>query len=545
MASGQSLTRFRRYGPQRRCTECGAPVVEAQAFCPTCSVSLEIYPPELASNLSGYTQFIIPDYLIRAKRDRYRQTESTGTGFVLLGLSLVLVPAVTGSLSPPAVASLLTGFVLTGIGIVRARKDEGSMLRTGVTTAVMASLVLAFIGYQVLSKDSIAEDQTTNDAALIALAPESIQNDDAALAPDVGFATMAVARGSITREGVMPGPALAGSPYRDWRYDTGRDLKSAPVFNAGSAYLGTNDGFLLAIDLTTGLPKWRFDLGGYPVANSPTVHNRTVFVSSGYALFAIDEERGTERWRFEMGYAGESSPVVAGETVYAASKENYLYAVNATTGEREWGFKTDGLIFGAPAVGEHLIVLGDDVGNVYGVDRDTGRTVWRFPAVLSNELPVGAVFSTPAIDNDRVIVTYQSMITQVLDLATGTPIWNYPVGGTASAAVDDNVIYVGSDDGAVYAFNYLIKNDPLWLFSTGDGEVSSPVLVDDALYVTAGPTLFALNRSTGAQLWRYPLGELATTDPVAADGTVYVGARDGNLYAITGDERENDEAAGS
>ncbi len=545
MASSPTASRFRRYGPQRRCTQCGSAVVETQTFCPTCSVSLKHYPPELASNAEGYTQFIIPDYLIRATQDRYRRQETTGTGFVLLGLTLILVPAVTSSLSPPAIASLLAGFVLTGIGIVRARADEGSMLRTGLTTAVMATLVLAFIGYQVFSRDH-PEVEPTSDLALVASAPESQGPDDPSLAPETTLASMLVARGSITRDGVMPGPALDGNPYRAWRYDTGRDLKSAPVIHEGIAFLGTNDGFLIALDLSTGLPTWRFDLGGYPVASSPTVSNRTVYVSSGYALFAVDEERGTERWRFDMGYAGESSPVVDGETVYVASKENYLYAVDAVTGEREWGFKAEGLVFGSPSLSDDLVVLGDDVGNVYGVDRDTGRAVWRYPAVLSNEKPVGPIFSTAVVDGDRTIVTYQSMVTQVLETATGAPIWSYPVGGITSVAVNESTIYVGSSDSAVYAFDYLIKNDPLWLFSTGSGEVSSPVVVEDTLYIASGPTLFALDRLTGTQLWRYPIGDVATTDPVAADGTLYIGARDGNLYAITGDEQSaNEEAASS
>ena len=41
-----------------------------------------------------------------------------------------------------------------------------------------------------------------------------------------------------------------------------------------------------------------------------------------------------------------------------------------------------------------------------------------------------------------------------LDIASGKPVWSYEIGGdlTASPAVADGIVVIGSEDGSVYAF---------------------------------------------------------------------------------------------
>ena len=44
--------------------------------------------------------------------------------------------------------------------------------------------------------------------------------------------------------------------------------------------------------------------------------------------------------------------------------------------------------------------------------------------------------------------------------------------------------------------------------------------------------VYALNASTGALLWKYTTGVCVASSPAVADGVVYVGSRDHNLYAF-------------
>ena len=41
-----------------------------------------------------------------------------------------------------------------------------------------------------------------------------------------------------------------------------------------------------------------------------------------------------------------------------------------------------------------------------------------------------------------------------------------------------------------------------------------------------------LNATTGSLLWNYTTGDKVTSSPAVADGYVYFGSYDGNVYAI-------------
>jgi outer membrane protein assembly factor BamB len=64
----------------------------------------------------------------------------------------------------------------------------------------------------------------------------------------------------------------------------------------------------------------------------------------------------------------------------------------------------------------------------------------------------------------------------------------------------------------------------------------SPIVVGDTIYFASRDRLYSVDRTSGEMKWRYPSGaESASTirsTPTYADGVLYVGANDGNLYAI-------------
>jgi outer membrane protein assembly factor BamB len=108
-----------------------------------------------------------------------------------------------------------------------------------------------------------------------------------------------------------------------------------------------------------------------------------------------------------------SSPALAGDRLYVGSDDGNLYAVDATSGAVVWAFATSDAIVSSPAVAtggaQPIVVVGSSDGNVYFI-RDDGAT-----ASLAAMFPIGAaVRSSPAIGSD----------------------------GT---------VYIGADDGRVYA----------------------------------------------------------------------------------------------
>jgi len=84
-----------------------------------------------------------------------------------------------------------------------------------------------------------------------------------------------------------------------------------------------------------------------------------------------------------------------------------------------------------------------------------------------------------------------------------------------------------------------------WQFTPG-GAVASPTVADGTVYVgSADSNLYAVDAQTGTEQWRFQVGGVAS--PTVADGTVYVGSADSKLYAVdaqTGTEQWRFRQAG-
>jgi outer membrane protein assembly factor BamB len=78
--------------------------------------------------------------------------------------------------------------------------------------------------------------------------------------------------------------------------------------------------------------------------------------------------------------------------------------------------------------------------------------------------------------------------------------------------------------------NYLRENGQLkWNYTTRGAVESSPAVANGIVYVGSDDNnLYALNATTGAKLWNTTGGG----SPAVANGIVYVGSDDNNLYAF-------------
>ncbi|MGY4765722.1 caspase, EACC1-associated type [Kribbella sp. CWNU-51] len=80
-----------------------------------------------------------------------------------------------------------------------------------------------------------------------------------------------------------------------------------------------------------------------------------------------------------------------------------------------------------------------------------------------------------------------------------------------------------------------------WFFET-EGEIySSPAVADGTVFIGSNDrNLYALDVLTGAPRWHYSAGGAITSSPAVVDGVVYVGSNDGKVHAVdasSGQER--------
>ena len=72
-----------------------------------------------------------------------------------------------------------------------------------------------------------------------------------------------------------------------------------------------------------------------------------------------------------------------------------------------------------------------------------------------------------------------------------------------------------------------------WAFKTGGAVRSSPTVVDGTVYVgSKDGNLYALDAVTGEERWRFPTGGAIVTAPAVANGRVYVSSFTGMLHAV-------------
>jgi eukaryotic-like serine/threonine-protein kinase len=90
----------------------------------------------------------------------------------------------------------------------------------------------------------------------------------------------------------------------------------------------------------TGL-KWKFHTGD-AILSSPAIANGLAYIGStdGY-LYAVALSSGTMKWK-ETKARIVSSPAVAGELIYFSSYDGWFYAVDGVTEKLTWRFKGAG-----------------------------------------------------------------------------------------------------------------------------------------------------------------------------------------------------------
>ena len=125
--------------------------------------------------------------------------------------------------------------------------------------------------------------------------------------------------------------------------------------------------------------------------------------------------------------------------------------------------------------------------------------------------------------------------------------WRVRTGGTvhSTPAVGADRVYAGSGDGFLYAVN---RNDGTvaWRFDAGDPVHASPAVSGGlVIAATLAGRIFAVDETTGQVRWSITSGsalplntrpaggwDIVVSSPTVMGDTVFIGAADGNLYAL-------------
>lgn len=347
-----------------------------------------------------------------------------------------------------------------------------------------------------------------------------------------------------------------------WKFEAKSRISSSPALADGTVYFGAYDGNFYAVDAAMGQLKWKFKTegehrfsakhlhGSQPATetmtdpwdcylSSPAVVKGVVYFGSGDGnVYALKAASGELSWKFKTGDVVHASPAVADGTLFIGSWDSYFYALDAASGKEKWRFKTGEDadthnqvgIQSSAAVADGVVYFGCRDSNLYALDAATGQKKWAFPTKGS------WVITSPAVKDGKVyFATSDSGLFYEVDGKTGAVVFSLKFQGWptfSSPAIAGDFLYVGSTAGKLNAID-LANRRIAWTFETDASKQGGPAYTKQ----DGAPNYEVAFASDFYDDLMLGYGKLLSvgpilSSPVVADGVIYVGSVDGNLYAL-------------
>ena len=156
-----------------------------------------------------------------------------------------------------------------------------------------------------------------------------------------------------------------------WTRRLGSSARVRPALNADGVYVSLEDGRVVALDLTSGEPRWERSLGGKP--GELLVLDDRLFVGADDKWFySLKIGDGGERWKKRIGGRPAGPAAVDAKRVYYVALDNILWAFHRGNGGRQWYAQLPVRPSGGPLVVADLVFVAGVAAEVYGYRVKTG-----------------------------------------------------------------------------------------------------------------------------------------------------------------------------
>jgi len=276
--------------------------------------------------------------------------------------------------------------------------------------------------------------------------------------------------------------------------------------------------------------------------------NHTYYMARPYNVtLTVTDKRGASDKAWQLITICEAWPMfchdpthVGYSTSFAPIKNDTLWSplqVGPSVISEAW-------MYPSPAVVEDVIFMsspnstGSEVYALY----TNGTIKWKTVPASGYR-----IYSSPAYADGLVYVGCEDGYVYALYATNGSIKWPSPVSlGNpiySSPAISGNKIFVGSQDKYVYALDKdtgtKLKPSP-WL---GGVIESSPAIAYGMVFVGSfNGSVYALNETNLEVIWNYPTDGAIRSSPAVAYDTVFIGSQDDHLYALkatTGEQKWN------
>jgi outer membrane protein assembly factor BamB len=154
----------------------------------------------------------------------------------------------------------------------------------------------------------------------------------------------------------------------------------------------------------------------------------------------------------------------------------------------------------------------------------------------------GGIYSSPVVDENTLYIGSNDSCLYALDKQSGKLKWKFKTAGKIKSRplLHKNFVIFNSTDGFVYSLNKSNAQEQ-WKFKTKgektydiwDYYLSAPVYAYNKVFVGSGDgNIYAINPNNGALVWKYQTEGIVHATPLIHNEMLYVGSFDGNMYAL-------------
>ncbi|OGS40964.1 MAG: hypothetical protein A3K77_07070 [Euryarchaeota archaeon RBG_13_31_8] len=230
------------------------------------------------------------------------------------------------------------------------------------------------------------------------------------------------------------------------------------------------------------------------------------------------------KWTFntsENQNTFSSSSIIVDNVLYSSTSSGEIVALNPDNGAFLWNL-TVGANPTTPTFYNNKIYVGTK----------DGLKIIDLSTLNISEKSFGKILSKPVVADEKIIVGNEKGNVYALENDSGNIIWQINLSDEIYISESENDLLFICSGKNCYAIDISTGNQ-VWSFETGGVITSRPFVDDDDIYFGSWDTfVYSLNSTNGDLKWKYETGWGVETTPIISEDLVFFGSHDNNFYAL-------------
>jgi eukaryotic-like serine/threonine-protein kinase len=308
-----------------------------------------------------------------------------------------------------------------------------------------------------------------------------------------------------------------------------RDQQLQDVYLVDDAlYLGTQDGYVYAVDAPTGAIRWLQPVtrSGYHLRRPCHAGDNVIF-STPTDVQVYERRSGDPVNRHDLDFPAGTAPVADGKHIFLGGLDRRLYALELKSQYLDWRVVTSDPISSNLVLYGPTVFCANDRGHVYACTAADKKFVWQTAAYGSVTAPLVA-------DERGVFVASRDFSLYLLDLNFGNVRWRARFAGPlydAPVLTPDLIFQYTPTDGVV-----AVEAEPVAVIDerirwrVPNGRSALTVHEGTAYILLADGAIAAVDAKSGQTTTTVPAAGFTLAMPAPASSTVFVAAHDGRVF---------------